>query len=171
MSCVTWHLLMLGRGLTGVSVCVFVYMWKGDDVFMDVNMWFCLVPRCVSLCPLTLTLPNRRDNAAGKSHNSKVWMKIMRKKCVLPPSLVPCDHCVEALYVSEICLSNSMWFEAFFMSLLVFSLSLLITTTTKKSFLMSLKGLFWGIEQSRKKCSPVQKNTKCWFFKSNFSIM
>lgn len=132
MSCVTWHLLMLGRGLTGVSVCVFVYMWKGDDVFMDVNMWFCLVPRCVSLCPLTLTLPNRRGNAAGKSHNSKVWMKIMRKKCVLPPSLVPCDHCVEALYVSEICLSNSMWFEAFFMSLLVFSLSLLITTTKKK---------------------------------------
>ena len=24
MSCVTWHLLMLGRGLTAVSVCVYM---------------------------------------------------------------------------------------------------------------------------------------------------
>lgn len=29
MSCVTWHLLLLGRGLTGVSVCVCVHVKEG----------------------------------------------------------------------------------------------------------------------------------------------
>jgi len=35
MSCVTWHLLMLGQGLTGVYVCVHVRKRKSLCVFVS----------------------------------------------------------------------------------------------------------------------------------------
>ena len=37
MSCVTWHLLMLGQGLTGVCLCVSVHVTKGRGFCMSLR--------------------------------------------------------------------------------------------------------------------------------------
>lgn len=71
MSCVTWHLLMLGQGLTGVSVCVCLCTCEREMKFLCMfTCGFFGSSLCVPFP--SATLPHRHDNAAGKSQNSKV---------------------------------------------------------------------------------------------------
>lgn len=78
-------------------LCVFVYMWKRDKVFLYVYMWFLWF---ITVCPFSpATLPNRQDNAADKGHNSKVWRKIIRNAFYF----VPIFEAMWSLCLSFVC--------------------------------------------------------------------